>query len=68
MDRALLVPTTDPSSFFQDADLTEAIVDYQMSLLNEVKGVGRRVLEIATEKPRRGEKKKKGAAEKNPFT
>jgi hypothetical protein len=67
LDRALLVLTTDPS-FSQDADLTEAIVDYQMSLLNEVKGVGRRVLEIATEKPRRGEKKKKGAAEKNPFT
>jgi hypothetical protein len=55
------------TSVVQDADLTEAIVDYQMTLLQQVKGVSERVREVAQEKPRKASRKGKNG-ERNPFT
>lgn len=51
----------------QDADLTEAIVDYQMTLLQQVKGVSERVREVAQERPHKASRKGRNG-ERNPFT
>lgn len=67
----LLKRLTDVLSLYppnaQDADLTEAIVDYQMTLLQQVKGVSERVREVAQEKPHKASRRGKNG-ERNPFT